>query len=103
MYMKRFLSLFVVFTLIFAPIVHASGLCQDIDYTHTKQFSKASKQGNEKPFNMECHCFSHYIAYLNSPEAPSYPMLTYQELTFSAQTNLTSITIAPLLEPPSHA
>ncbi len=99
---RFFVCLSVIFSLLLAPVAHAAGAAySDIICGFADQSSK--KQDDGKLAGAGHHCCGHRIA----DHVPS-------EITVAAQANLTvfthieqtspaSITVGPLLEPPSRA
>lgn len=102
--MKRvFVCLFVVLSLMLAPVVHASGLnCADTGCTVSDQSSK-QKQDDGKFAGAGHHCCHNHIA----DRAPLKADHSLTEISSAfapgEQDNLASITVGPLLEPPSRA
>ena len=103
---KVILSLFVAFSLLFAPIAHASGMnCEGDNCQMTEQSekqSKSEKQDDGKMANAGHHCCSHVsmipnLAVTESPKVSSNPIFVLE------QDVTTSVVVGPPLKPPSHA
>lgn len=103
---KVILSLFVAFSLLFAPIAHAAGMNCEGDYCQmtgqSKEQSKSEKQDDGKMANAGHYCCSHVSVIQDSsvsqsPKASSSPIFVLE------QDATTSVVVGPPLKPPSHA
>lgn len=103
--MKRlFVCLFVVFSLMLTPVVHAAGFsCPDTGCTMAEQTSKEKKQDDGKLAGVGHHCCCNHIV----DRAPLKVADSLTEISSAfipgKQDDLASITVGPLLEPPSLA
>jgi len=99
---RFFVFLCVVFSLLLAPMAHAAGLdSSDSGCSIAGQSSKNQNDG--MPAGAEHHCCSHRIADRAPVETTEIVQETLSVFTITEQTNLASITVGPLLEPPSRA
>jgi hypothetical protein len=110
--MPKFLvSLFIVFSLLFAPIAHASGMaCSDngmggIAKVELKQdFSKDSKQTGDKAEKTGHHCCcSHTACDRIASKIPDMVPAVSKVAIPATDDAIASIAFGPPLEPPSHA
>jgi hypothetical protein len=106
--MKRiFVYLLVVFSLLVAPIAHASGLACQGDSCQfseqTKKDSKGEKQDDEKLAKVGHHCCCAHTA-SDKPNYKSHDFVASVTKTFvtGEDENLASVVVGPPLEPPSH-
>ncbi|MDO9461022.1 MAG: hypothetical protein Q7N95_13055 [Alphaproteobacteria bacterium] len=101
--MNRFFALLcVVFSLVLAPMAHAAGLdSSDSGWSTADQTSK--KQDDGKLSGAEHHCCGQRIADHASLKVTDVPQETTSVYTLIEQNNLASITVGPLLQPPSRA
>ncbi len=100
---RFFVLLCVVFSLLLAPMAHAvepdfSGA----GHNFTDQ-SPSKKQDNGKLAGVWHHCSCHQIAGYAPVKAAGTLAETSSAFITIEQTNLASITVGPLLEPPSRA
>jgi len=84
------------------PMAHAASLdCSGPGCGIADQSSK--KQDDGKPANAGHHCCGHRIADRTQHKVAEIEQETLLIFTIIAQTSLASITVGPLLEPPSRA
>lgn len=103
--MKRVLAgLFVAFSLMFAPLVHASGAGCAPDGAVYADPASHQKNQNDGPFQGagESHCH-HLIADRALVKTAQAPAEALKAFTPSNQHDPVSVTVGPLLEPPSRS
>jgi hypothetical protein len=105
---KIVLSLFVVLSLLVAPIAHASGMscegdnCQMSEQTK-KQAKSEKQQDNDKMAKAGHHCCCPHVSAI--PDlAISEPTTASSQTVFVLEQDVTtSVVVGPPLKPPSHA
>lgn len=101
---RFFVLLCVVFSLLLAPMAHAEGFsCPDTGCTNADQSSKEKKQDDGKVAQDGHHCCGNHIVDRTPLKVSDALAETSSAITPIGQTNLASITVGPLLEPPSRA
>jgi len=102
--MKRVLvCLFVVFSLMLAPVAHAAGFnCPDTGCTLAEQTSKDKKQ-DDGSLKAGHHCCCNHMVDRAPLKVADTLTETSSAFIPTEQTNLASVTVGPLLEPPSLA
>ncbi len=99
--MKRIvLSLFVVLSLVFVPLAHSIGIDCDDDASH--QVSHSKKQDSGKVANAHHCCVSPMVDRADARHVVALFTVSAAYI-IPAQADFASITVGPLLEPPSHA
>jgi hypothetical protein len=99
---RFFVLLCVVFSLVLAPMAHAAGLDSSASGCSIAGQS-SGKQDDGMPAGVGHHCCSHRIADRAPLEVTEIVQETLSVFTITEQTNLASIAVRPLLEPPSRA
>ena len=106
--MKFFLLLFVVFTLLLAPIAHAGGMncqvddCQMSEQTK-KQYEAEKQQGNDKMAEAGHHCCCPHVSAIPDLAVAKSRVPSSQTAFAFEQDVMTSVVVGPPLKPPSHA
>jgi hypothetical protein len=101
-----FLSLFIAFTLIAAPVAHAMNadcIAENGKVSVEKDFSKDEKQGQKAEKSAHnCSC-SHSVCDRIVSKVDG-PVVTGDRLPMPThEARMTSLSVGPPLEPPSHA
>lgn len=104
---KAALSLFVVFSLLVAPIAHASAMiCEGDNCQMTEQSKKqfdSEKQDNDKMAEAGHHCCCPHVSAIPD-SALAAPQTASDSAAFDFhQDATTSVVVGPPLKPPSHA
>lgn len=101
--MKRIaVCLLMVVSLMLAPVAHAAGfICPDTVCSVADQSSKKSDEG--KVAGVGHHCCCHHFADRVPHKVSGTLSDTSTAFAATEQTHVVSITIGPLLEPPSRA
>ena len=102
--MKRVLiSLFMIFSLLAAPVVCATGLdCLESGCEQADQLTK-KKSDDAKMVDAGHHCCCNHIVDRSGFKATYSTQVTSSAFLVTEQASLASITVGPLLEPPSHS
>lgn len=107
---KVLIAIIVAFSLLIAPIAHASGLnCEGDNCQMSEQSKKQAKAKSEKPSdtdntaNAGHHCCCPHVS--AAPDlAVAKPMATSDQTTFTFEQDVVaSLVVGPPLKPPSHA
>jgi hypothetical protein len=103
--MKRlFVCLFMVFSLMLTPVAHAAGVnCPDTGCTLADQSSKQKKQDDGKLAKAAHSCCCQHQTAPASDSGIVSLSVKYAAPFITPDDALASITLGPLLEPPSHA
>lgn len=100
---KLLIILFVIFSLVFVPLAHAAGAgCMSNTGESACSVFQNKKQDVGKAFDAN-HCCCSPMAERTNTKHSVVLFMTFAAFILSGQINLTSLTIEPLLEPPSHA
>lgn len=97
---RFFVLLCVVFSLMFAPVPHAAEPVSPDSGHALADHSPSKKQDGGSLAAAAHHCIAGYV---KLELADSALLETSMAFTIIAQTNPASITVGPLLEPPSRA
>lgn len=105
---KVILSLFVVFSLLVAPVAHAydidckSDTCQMTEKSE-KQAKSEKQQDNDKMADADHHCCCPHVSAI--PDlALAKPTAASSHTTFAYEQDVTtSVVVGPPLKPPSHS
>lgn len=101
--MKRIvISLFVIFSMLFVPLVHAVGVdCLDDNSAVSHGHSKNDKRDNGRAANAHHCCVGPMV---DRTDAKQTVAVFISSAVYATPTNVgfASITVGPLLEPPSH-
>lgn len=104
---KVILSLFVAFSLLFAPIVQAYDFeckdenCQTVDKS-AKQSDRDDQDGG-KMVNAEHHCCCPHISAIPNLAVAEPMKVSSRTVFILEQDATTSVVVGPPLKPPSHA
>lgn len=104
---KAILSLFIAFTLLVAPIAHASGMncegdnCQMSE--QTKKQAKSEKQDDGKAANAGHHCCCPHVSSIPDSALAAPQTASDSAVFVLEQDATTSVVVGPPLKPPSHA
>lgn len=101
--MKRvFVCLFVVFSLMLAPIAHAAGVnCKGAECTFSQPSKEKQDDSKLAKVAHSCCCQHQVAPALSSASVPFSVKSALPVIT--PDSALVSVTLDPLLEPPSHA
>lgn len=99
--MKRIvLSLFVILSVVFVPLAHVTGMDCDEDASHHS--SESEKQDSGKVTSAHHCCVSPMVDRADAKHAVALFTISTAYVV-PGQADFTSVTVGPLLEPPSHA
>lgn len=103
---KALVSLFVAFSLLIAPVAHASdmkcesGACQAFE--QVKKKADGTQQDNDKMAKGGHHCCSHVSALPDLIFSKSAPDASNRTTFAVEQDDVTSVVVGPPLKPPSY-
>jgi hypothetical protein len=104
---KIILSLFIAFSLLIAPIAHASGMncegdnCQMIQKSEKQ--SKSEKQDDSKMAKAGHHCCCPHFSAMPNLNVAEPITVSSRTVFVLEQDATTSVVVGPPLKPPSHA